>query len=705
MWHLHVLPEEALEDGYVGTNLGMECAGTVVRVGAKVQGLRPGDRVAAFASGAFASHVVVPSFAVMRLPDGLPLEDATTIPVAFLTAYYSLVHLAHLGRGQTVLVHGAAGGVGLAAIQVALHCGANVIATAGTEEKRALLRNIGASLVCNSRSLSFADEVMAHTKGKGVDVVLNSLAGEAMIRSLDCVKPFGRFVELGKRDFYANTFVGLKPLRRNVSYFAVDVDQLVSDRKSGAKRIFSRVERLLSDKQLVPLPHRIFEGERVADAFRLMQRAGHIGKILVKPAARPSNRASGRFPVDGDGLHIVIGGTSGFGLATAQWLAGRGARRLVLASRSGALSDVDTVRVETLRNQGVEVDLASVDVGDQAGVSQFIKSRAAQGRIAGIVHAAMVLEDRLIEGLDKEAIATVLKPKVAGALHLEQLAGELPLDYLLFFSSATTLFGNPGQFNYVAANAFMDGVARRLRRSGVPALAVAWGGIEDVGYLSRNLAANSQLKKRFAASLVASQTALDCLDDAFDQDGRQIKDFCAIARIDWTAARRELVALRSPTFARVGQREGSRTAREATATLEELRAMSREDATDALLDIMVEEIGRVLRLPPKEIDRHRPLADIGMDSLMMLELRTMVEDNLQLELPMISLASGVTPADVAKRLAALLGEDAPRHGVPSTIASLSAAHFAGDAVASTAEEREAALEAVLSKAKRVEGPL
>jgi len=705
MWHLHVLPEEALEDGYVGTNLGMECAGKVVRVGAKVQGLREGDRVAAFASGAFASHVVVPAFAVMRLPDDLPLEDATTVPVAFLTAYYSLVHLARLGRDQTVLIHGAAGGVGLAAIQIALHCGAKVIATAGTEEKRALLRNIGADLVCNSRSLSFADEVMAHTDRKGVDVVLNSLSGEAMIRSLDCVKPFGRFIELGKRDFYSNTQIGLKPLRRNVSYLAVDIDQLVGDRKQEAQRLFSRVERLLARKQLVPLPHRIFEGERVTDAFRLMQRAGHIGKLLVKPAARQSNRVSGRFPVAGDGLHIVIGGTSGFGLATAKWLATRGARHLVLASRSGVLSDDDAGSLEELRDQGVEIEVASVDVTDQEGLGRFVRGRAAHRRIAGIVHAAMVLEDRLIDGLDREAIETVLRPKVAGALHLEQVARDLALDYLLLFSSATTLFGNPGQFNYVAANAFMEGVARRMRKRGIPALSVAWGGIEDVGYLSRNIAANSQLKKRFASSLVASHTALDCLDGAFDVDGRQIRDFCAIARIDWTAARRELVALRSPTFTRVGQREGSRSSREGTATLDELRSMSREDAADALLDIMVEEIGRVLRLPPKEIDRHRPLADIGMDSLMMLELRTMVEDTLQLELPMISLASGITPADVAKRLAALLQEDAPKHGVPSTIVSLSTSHFAVDAVASTAEEREAAIKAVLSHAKRVEGPL
>ena len=338
MWNLRLLPEEALEDGYAGPGLGMECAGRIARIGPGVAEFKPGDPVVAFAPRAFASHVVAPVFAVLPLPAKLPFEAASTIPVAFLTAYYSLVHLGQLNRGETLLVHGGAGAVGLAAMQIARHRGATIIATAGSEEKRAFLRSCGADLVCNSRTVSFAAEVSAFTGGRGVDIVLNSLAGEAMIRSMDCLRPFGRFIELGKRDFYANTHLGLRPLRRNLSYFGVDVDQLIGEHKELTRRLFGEVVQLFADGVLSPLPHRIFSGDHVTDAFRLMQRSGHIGKIVVRPAEQ-TNEAAGTaasFRVDREGAHIVIGGTSGFGLATAEWLVARGATRVTLASRSAA---------------------------------------------------------------------------------------------------------------------------------------------------------------------------------------------------------------------------------------------------------------------------------------------------------------------------------------------------------------------------------
>lgn len=704
MWNLRLLPEEALEDGYAGPGLGMECAGTVVTVGPDVKDFAVGDRVLAFVPGAFATHVIARTFAVSKLPGQLSLEDATTLPVAFLTAYYSLVHLARLEAGETVLIHGGAGAVGLAALQVAKRRGATIIATAGTGEKRALLRNLGADFVCNSRTLAFAEEVMSFTGGKGVDVVLNSLAGEAMIRSMDCLKPFGRFIELGKRDFYANTHLGLRPLRRNLSYFGVDVDQLIGTHKDLSQQLFADVVALFEQGDFSPLPHRIFDGAHIADAFRLMQRAGHIGKIIVSP----SRQASGAevpvntFPVDAEGWHVVVGGTSGFGLATAEWLADRNARHLALVSRSGHLSEAVAEQVEALRGKGVTVEVAAVDVTDAVALKRFIDQLGRGRPIKGIVHAAMVLDDRLIQGTDRESIETVLRPKASGALNLERLAGGLKLDYMLLFSSATTLFGNPGQFNYVAGNAYVEGVARRLRVRGLPALAVAWGAIEDAGYLARHIEANASLKRRFASTLMPARMALNGLDWAFDAQGRQIADACAIARVDWAMAKRELAAVRAPTFNAIDTGSASRQSGQAAVTLERLRAMPAEEATAALLDIVVDEIARVLRLPPKEIDRHRPLADIGMDSLMMLELRTTVEASLQIELPMMSLASGITPADVARRVTPLVTGEAVRDAVPGTIAALSASHLAEEAEAASPSEQQAAVSAVLQRVKQID---
>jgi phthiocerol/phenolphthiocerol synthesis type-I polyketide synthase C len=708
MWNLGLLPEEALEDGYAGPTLGMECAGTVTAVGAAVENLAVGDRVVGFAPSAFASHVVAPAFALSRLPRHLTFDAAATLPVAFLTAYYSLVHLARLAPGETVLIHGGAGAVGLAALQVAKYCGATVIATAGTDEKRALLRSLGAELALNSRTLAFADEVIAHTGGKGVDVVLNSLAGEAVIRSLDCLRPFGRFVELGKRDFYANTHFGLRPFRRNLTYFGVDIDQLLGGHRDLMQRLFGDIVQHFIDGDFSPLPHRVFPGEDIASAFRLMQRAGHIGKVVIRPAASTTAAKveTGVFPVDPDGLHVVVGGTRGFGLTTAEWLADRGARHLALVSRSGTLSEQARRKIDALRERGAEIEVAALDIADAAALDRFVGARR-QRPVKGIVHAAMVLNDRLIDGMDQGAIAAVLRPKVAGAMNLERVARGLQLDYLLYYSSATTLIGNPGQFNYVAANGFLEGLARRGRADGLPVMAVSWGGIEDAGWLADHLASNPGLRKRFASSLMAARTALDGLDLVWRH--RDVANW-AFARIDWTMARRELVVTRTPTFGAVVPASGARQMPDSAAILEKLKAMPVDQAVDALLDIVVEEIARVLRLPPKEVDRHRPLAEIGMDSLMSLELRTILEETLQVDLPMMSLASGTTPADIARRIVPLLvgegrvGENRAA-GVPGTLAAMATSHFVGEAAASDAESQQAASRKVLERVRKIEGPL
>ncbi|SKA25916.1 Acyl transferase domain-containing protein [Enhydrobacter aerosaccus] len=703
MWNLRMLPEEALEDGFSGPGLGMECSGVVSRVGAEVSQFKPGDRVVGFTRQAFCGHVVTPELTVVRLPENLSFEAASGIPVAFLTAYYSLIHLAKLTAKETVLIHGGAGAVGLAAIQIARRLGARTIVSAGSEEKRALLRNLGVDFVCNSRTLAFADEVREFTGGKGVDVVLNSLAGEAMIRSVDCLRPFGRFVELGKRDFYSNTHLGLRPMRRNLTYFGVDVDQLIGEHRHLARQLFVEVLNLFRSEDLSPIPYRVFDGEFVNDAFHLMQRSGHIGKVVVTPptSAATASRAGAHFPVDGLGTHVVLGGTRGFGLATAEWLVARGARNIVLASRSADLTDSGLAKVEAMRLRGVTVSVESVDVTSKKSLAILFHRCAVTGPIKGIVLAAMALDDRLMVNHDRVSIATALEPKVDGVMNLEAIAQDLKLDYLLLYSSFTTMFGNPGQYNYVAANAFMEGMARRMQAQNIPAVAVAWGAIEDVGFLARNMVTDAHLKKRFSSSLITSQMALDALDWLCDDNGRFITANCGIARMDWAAARRDLVTLRLPMFTAIAMASSGHQSEETAALIQRLKSLPIDEATDAVVEIVVVEIARVLRLPPKEIDRHRPLAEIGMDSLMMLELRTTVEATLQIELPMMSLSSGITPVDVAHRIA-LLVAGAEQQAFSGTIAAIASSHFTSDAEGSTSAEQQAAVNAMFGKVREME---
>ena len=498
MWALSILPDEMLEDGFAGPSLGLEFSGRVTRVGSDVERLHAGDEVVGFCGGAFASHVTVDVDHVAPLPPSLSCDAAAGVPVAFLTAYYGLVTCAALQRGEWVLIHGGAGGVGLAALQIAVWRGARAIVTAGTPEKRDLALALGAEFAFDSRTGAFVDDVMRVTGARGVSVVLNSLAGEAMERSLGLLEPFGRFVELGKRDYLANTPIGLRPFRRNLSYFGVDLDQLLLARSALSRRLFAEVLALFASGELTPLPYVVFPHTDIVEAMRLMQQAGHIGKILVRPPPEVSapRRPAKAFSVDPNRTHLITGGLGGFGLATARWLIERGARCLVLVGRSGASTESAQSAVAQMRALGATVRVEALDIADAKAVDALFADLAhTTPPLAGIVHAAMVLDDAIVANLDEGRLIEVLRPKVAGAENLDRLSRDLSLDYFVLFSSATTVIGNPGQSAYVAANGFLEGMARRRHEAGLPALAVAWGGIADVGVLARKNS-NSRFARR-----------------------------------------------------------------------------------------------------------------------------------------------------------------------------------------------------------------
>lgn len=659
MWSLQLLPPEAMENGISGPTLGMECAGLVTSVGRNVTQFRVGDRVVAFAAGAMANRVVTPCYAVATLPDTISLESAATLPVAFITAYYGLAHLANLSRGETLLIHGGAGGVGLAALQIAKLRGATTIVTAGSPAKRALLHQLGADHVLDSRSMDFANQVKMLTGGAGVDVVLNSVAGEAMQKSLECLRSFGRFLELGKRDYYGNSRLALRPFRNNLSYFGIDVDQLLGQRHGFVQRIFGDLMKLFKNGALAPLPYRVFASDDAADGFRLMQRSGHIGKIVILPPKRPKQSVTAaKFVVDPAARYLIVGGLGGFGLATAQWLASKGARHLVLMSRSGAPTDEAFVTISALRAADVEVEIAPVDVADSMALASCLDGIAERGPILkGIFHAAMVIDDRLAASLDRSAFEAVLRPKVAGAQNLDRLTRRFPLDYFVLFSSATVLVGNPGQANYVTANGYLDALARRRRAEGLPALSVGWGAISDAGYLSRNAQSRRFLAKRLGnASLLVKEalTGLEALLSLAPESSHPAA--VTFARIDWRLAVKELATVRTPLFEglRLEELQKNSGLTGQVALLELLQSLPADEAADHLTNIILTEVGRTLRLPEQDLDRHRPLAELGMDSLMMLEFRSSAEEAIGIEIPLMSLTSQLTAVDIGKRLVALL---------------------------------------------------
>ena len=658
MWGLSVLPDEMLEAGLAGPALGLECAGHIVATGANVEGLDSGDAVVAITGGAFATHVTVDTRTVARVPAGLPLEAAVTIPVAFLTAYYALVTCAGLTRGEWVLIHGGAGGVGLAALQVARWRGARVIATASSVEKRDLAAALGAEHVFDARAHGFVDGVRRATGG-GVAVVLNSLSGEAMELTVGLLAPFGRFVELGKRDFLANTHIGLRPFRDNLTYFGVDLDQLMLAQPDKSRRLFNEVIELIADREFSPLPYRTFRAREFIDAMRLMQQSGHVGKIVITPpeASELGIAPRRRFKPAPDKSYLVTGGCGGFGLATARWLAERGARHLVLAGRSGAANPEARDALASLAASGVNVHAEVLDVANSAAVEKLIqKIGRTLPPLAGVFHAAMVLDDALIANLDAERLKKVLAPKVTGAENLDRLTRDLPLDFFVLFSSATTAIGNPGQGSYVAANGFLEGLARQRRAAGRPALAVAFGGIEDVGLLARNRLVKDMLASRAGVKPMIARDALNLMAEALASPGTAPDEaVLVISEMNWSIARAHLPLLQSPTFSRlVRADEAAAAGNRGKVDIRALVAtLPLEEARKEIIGVIVEEIAHILRLPQENLNRAKPLADIGLDSLMAVELASTLEERLTFEAPLATPASGFTVTELADHILGL----------------------------------------------------
>jgi acyl transferase domain-containing protein/NADPH:quinone reductase-like Zn-dependent oxidoreductase/acyl carrier protein len=686
MYAMGLLSDEAVENGFAGPTMGMELSGVVTRIGTGVAEFSVGDPVIAFAPAGFAKRAITKAASVVRKPKGWSFEEAATVPTVFFTVYYALHFLARLQPGEKVLIHGAAGGVGIAAIQLARHLGAEIFATAGSEEKRDFVRLLGADHVMSSRDLAFADEILAITAGRGIDVVINSLAGEAINRNLRVLRPFGRFLELGKRDFYENTRIGLRPFKDNITYYGIDADQLMVERPELTSRLFKEVMALFEQGVIKPLPYRAFPADRVVDAFRYMQQSKQIGKIVISfedngvPAPTRAEKPK-PLRLAQDATYLVTGGGSGFGLKTALWLAERGAGHLVLLSRRGAEAPEAEQAVADLRAAGAKAHIKTCDVtevGQLEAVIEWIGRELPP--LKGVVHAAMVLDDGLIRNLDRPRFETVLRPKILGAWNLHHLTRHLPLDLFVLYSSATTFIGNPGQANYVAANLYLEALAAWRRGQGLPATAVCWGAIADVGYLTRHAEIKDALQTRLGGAVLASDQALAQLGEmiAADRSGVAIMDF------DWHTVSRFLPALDSLRFEPLRRSDGSR--RDAGEG-EDIHALienrSEAEVREILQRLLTEEIAQILRLPAERIPADRSLYDIGMDSLMGVELVLGIEKRFGINLPAMALSEGPNISRISDRLMQQLlrgegdaepGADSGEDRMKSVVAGLARQH-------------------------------
>ncbi|WP_275287222.1 type I polyketide synthase [Halomonas elongata] len=690
MYTLGLLSDEAIENGFAGPTLGLEFAGVVEQLGPGVEGFAPGDAVVGFGPASFSDRLVASQYAIAPLPRDIDFAAAATIPTTFFTVYYALKHLARLSPGEHVLIHGAAGGVGLAAIQVARWLGAEIHATVGAEEKRDFLRLSGIDRLYDSRSLTFAEEILADTDGRGVDVVLNSLAGEAINQNLRVLRPFGRFLELGKRDFYENTHIGLRPFRNNLSYFGIDSDQLMKVCPDLTQTLFSEMMALFEDGTFTPLPYTAFGNRQVVEAFRYMQQARQIGKVVVTQdqPLRPDtdDTAPPAAPdLPADATYLVTGGLGGFGLRSAQWLAERGARHLVLVGRRGAASPEAAEGIAALEAQGVSVEAAACDVADHDALAALLeRCRAEHPPLKGIIHAAAVIEDGLIRNLDEARIARVLTPKIEGARHLDALTRDDDLDIFVLYSSATTLFGNPGQASYVAANHWLEALAASRRAQGLPATCVRWGAIEDAGFLARNTRTRDALQERLGGSALRADDALEVLGRMLAAPGPSL----GVLELDWSALARSLPTADAPRFAEIARAAGDEGQQDdGDQDLARLLAeLSPEELHTTVTDLLKAELASILLVEESRIDVHRSVYDMGFDSLMGVELMTAIESRLGVRVPVMVLSEASTLDKLSGVLIdRLTRDDIEDDDGDAELASLAARHGA-DAIADAPSE-------------------
>ncbi|MFE2165140.1 SDR family NAD(P)-dependent oxidoreductase [Streptomyces sp. NPDC059447] len=618
---------------------GYEAAGVVVETAPDVTGLAPGDRVLGLVRDGFGPFAVADHRLIAPVPDGWTFARAASVPVAFLTAYHGLVDLGGIRPGDTVLVHAAAGGVGMAAVQLARHLGAEVHATA-SRGKWDVLRAAGLddTRIHDSRTLAFEDGVRQATGGRGVDIVLGSLSGEFVDASLRLLGPAGRMIEMGKTDIRDSRRVAADHPGR--SYHAYDLNLVAPER---VREMLAEVLARFADRTLTALPVAAWDIRRAPAVFRHMSQARHTGKLVLTVPR----------PLDTDGTVLVTGGTGTLGALVARHLVtDHGIRRLLLTSRQGArAAGADTLAAE-LTALGAQVTLAACDAADRTALAQTLAGIDPAHPLTAVVHAAGILDDTAVDQLTPEQIDRVLRPKADAAWHLHELTRDLDLAAFVLFSSAAGTLGTAGQANYAAANAFLDALAHQRRAEGLPAVSLAWGLWQETSALTGTL--GEQDLRRLARTGVAAMPtdeALALLDAGLAADRptlvpvRLDTQGLAASGAEPPALLRALVRTPRRRRAQAG------TAAEGPALTDRLAPLPEQERRRVLLDLVREHAAVVLgESSPAAVGPHRAFKELGSDSLTSVELRNRLKSDTGLKLPATLVFDHPTPAALAEFL-------------------------------------------------------
>ncbi|MFE4515881.1 SDR family NAD(P)-dependent oxidoreductase [Kitasatospora sp. NPDC056783] len=647
--------EQLLSRGGAVPQTVFDGAGTVTAVGPGVRTVSVGDLVAVPAGWADDRDTLMASRVTVRADWAIPLrgpEDlrhAAALPIAHLTAWYGLRHLGRLAEGEQVLIHSASGGVGLAAINIARLTGAEVLATAGTGRKRDYLRSLGVRHVMDSRSLDFAEEVRTITRGRGVDVVLNSLTGPAQAASLELLARRGRFIEIGKRDIYENTHLGLLPFRRNIGFSSVDIALLLNEEPDLIAALVQEIGRAYTAGLLPPLPVATSPVASAPEVFRTMAAARHTGNLALRWPTDGQTELpvlpTDVEPVRPHASYLITGGLGGLGLDVVQWLADHGARTLVLNSRSAPGTRARRV-IDGLTARGVRVTVVRGDLREPDTARRLVATAESTGHpLRGVLHAAAVVEDAVLENIDTARLHRVWNAKALGAWNVHEATKERQLDWWINFGSVAAVIGQPGQTCYAAANSWLDEFTHWRRAQRLPCTSIVWGpwsghgrgtAVEALGY---TMISPEQGMAAFARIVTGSGRALTVhaphdldLRLYLHPDAAHLAYYAAIPRADGPAQE-------TGTF------------------LSDWKALTDPARrTTALLDRIRHDAAAVLHCRADSVEDRTPFVALGLDSLLAIQLRNRLVHELGVQLPTTALWTHPTPADLAELLTGRLPE-------------------------------------------------
>ncbi|KAE8353621.1 hypothetical protein BDV28DRAFT_164846 [Aspergillus coremiiformis] len=657
---------EALGQLNIGS-MGLECTGTITQVGTACRKFKKGDQVVGFLPNCYSTHLrFQESDPVIHIPEGVSLAVAASIPTNFITAYVGLKELARIQPGETVLVHSGAGGTGQAAIQIAQYFGAQVFATVGSESKKAFLMKtygISESYIYSSRSTLFAKAILQQTAGRGVDIIFNSLSGESLLKSWECIAPYGRFIEIGKKDIMSNSKLPMIQFAKNTAFICLDLGSWAKDRPEACMSALAVIFDLLAEgKFQPPSPISTYGIGEMEKAFRLMQGGKHRGKLVIEmrkddPVMTVLKPKPNSWFED-NATYVVSGGLGGLGQSAVNWLVSRGVRNLLLLSRSGGESPEGQKLLDQLYSQGVKVLAPVCDVNDAQSLCKSLDAcQLHMPPIKGCIQAAMVLHDVSFENMSYTAWQTAVNPKVRGSWNLHEF---LPrgMDFFIMLSSINGLIGSRGQANYGAGNTFQDALARYRVGIGERATSLDLGLFTFAGAVAKDPLLREKMRSNSVLQPVTEAQFHALLDSYCNPAVSRDLDLSCQPSIGIHPAVTERGAgraywLEKPLFSFMEPIESKHNdshsqGRGVNIATAFQTAASLADATALATEALTLKLCRILSLSENDLDQNKPLHEYGVDSLIAVEVRSWFSKELQADIAVFDIMGRATVTSLAQ---------------------------------------------------------